>query len=109
LFDDPTVGLDPITAKTIDDEIIKLRDVEQVTSILVTHQLPDAFYIATHEAVSRNGRLAIVHTDRKADTTEFIMLRDGGIYFEGDAAELLASKDPYLMGFLAGWVPALEI
>ena len=52
LFDDPTSGLDPITAKTVDNEIIKLRDVEHVTSIVVTHQLPDAFYIATHEAVT---------------------------------------------------------
>ena len=51
LFDEPTSGLDPITAKTIDAEIIKLRDVEHVTSIVVTHQLQDAFYIATHEAV----------------------------------------------------------
>ena len=48
LFDEPTFGLDPITAKTVDAEIIKLRDVGKVTAILVTHQLQDAFYIATH-------------------------------------------------------------
>ena len=60
LFDEPTSGLDPMTAKTVDDEIIKLRDVEHVTSIVVTHQLQDAFYIATHEAVQQNGHLAIV-------------------------------------------------
>jgi phospholipid/cholesterol/gamma-HCH transport system ATP-binding protein len=97
LFDDPTSGLDPITGKTVDNEIIKLRDVEHVTSIVVTHQLPDAFYIATHEAVSRDGHLAIVRADqRKAEDAEFVMLRDGRIYFEGYAAELLASTDPYL-------------
>src|SRR6185503_2738917 len=49
LYDEPTTGLDPITAVTIDDEIVKLRDLEGVTSIIVTHQLRDAFYIATHE------------------------------------------------------------
>ena len=51
LYDEPTTGLDPITAITVDDEIIKLRDVENVSSILVTHQLRDAFFVATHEAV----------------------------------------------------------
>jgi phospholipid/cholesterol/gamma-HCH transport system ATP-binding protein len=36
LYDEPTTGLDPIMASTVDDEIIKLRDVESVSSILVT-------------------------------------------------------------------------
>ena len=56
LIDDPTSGLDPITSKTVDNEIVKLRDLEHVTSIVVTHQIPDAFYIASHEAVQENGR-----------------------------------------------------
>ena len=56
LFDDPTTGLDPITATTVDDEIVKLRDLEHVTSIVVTHQIRDAFYVATHEAVRADGR-----------------------------------------------------
>src|SRR5439155_1834286 len=50
LYDEATTGLDPITATTVDDEIIKLRDLEGVSSILVTHQLRDAFYVATHMA-----------------------------------------------------------
>ena len=108
LFDDPTSGLDPITAKSVDDEIVKLRDVEHVTSILVTHQLPDAFYITTHEAVGRNGRLAIVPADQRTiETAEFVVLRDGRVYFAGDAAELQATTDPYLKAFLTGWVPPL--
>jgi phospholipid/cholesterol/gamma-HCH transport system ATP-binding protein len=44
-------GLDPITATTIDEEVLKLRDLENVSSIVVTHQLRDAFFVATHEAV----------------------------------------------------------
>ena len=56
LYDEPTTGLDPITADTIDNEIIKLRDLEDVSSIVVTHQLRDAFRIATHEAVRENGQ-----------------------------------------------------
>jgi phospholipid/cholesterol/gamma-HCH transport system ATP-binding protein len=102
LFDSPTSGLDPITAKTVDAEIIKLRDVEHVTSILVTHQLDDAFYVASHAAVREAGRLSIVPSDqRQVKEAEFMMLRDGKIYFEGTAAELQASKDPYLRRFLA--------
>jgi len=106
LFDDPTSGLDPITAKTVDNEIIKLRDVERVTSIVVTHQLPDAFYIATHEAVQRGGRLDVMLAgEDKAEEADFIVLRNGRIYFEGDAAELKRTTDSYLKAFLTGWIP----
>ena len=103
LYDEPTTGLDPITASTVDDEIIKLRDLESVSSILVTHQLRDAFYVATHEAVRRNHRLVeIVPADeQKSQEAEFIMLKDGGIAFEGQAAELRASSDVYLKTFLS--------
>src|SRR4029079_8394149 len=59
LFDDPTVGLDPVIATTVDDEIVKLRDLEQVTAIVVTHQIRDAHYIATHEAVKTGDRVEI--------------------------------------------------
>jgi phospholipid/cholesterol/gamma-HCH transport system ATP-binding protein len=103
LIDEPTSGLDPITAKTIDAQVIKLRDLEHVTTVVVTHQLRDAFYIAMHEAVSENGRVVLVPSEpQKAEEAEFIMLKDGGIHFEGTAAELLASPDPYLRTFLAG-------
>jgi phospholipid/cholesterol/gamma-HCH transport system ATP-binding protein len=108
LFDEPTSGLDPITAKTVDAEIIKLRDVQRVTSILVTHQLQDAFYVATHQARSRNGGLAIVPADQPTgNEATFIMLRDGRIYFDGYAEQLRASNDPYLRTFLSGWIPPL--
>jgi phospholipid/cholesterol/gamma-HCH transport system ATP-binding protein len=108
LFDEPTSGLDPITAKTVDAEIIKLRDIEHVTSLLVTHQLQDAFYVATHEAVHENGRLAIVPADeQKIEEAEFIVLKDTRIFFEGPAAALRASQDPYLKTYLSGWFPPL--
>jgi phospholipid/cholesterol/gamma-HCH transport system ATP-binding protein len=108
LFDDPTSGLDPITAKTVDAEIIKLRDLEHVTSILVTHQLQDAFYIATQHAVRCNGETAIVPAGAQAfDDARFIMLRNGRVFFEGRAAELRSTTDPYLKTYLSGWVPPL--
>ena len=102
LYDEPTTGLDPITANTIDDEIIKLRDLENVSSIVVTHQLRDAFRIATHEAVRESERIKIVPADpNKAEEAEFIMLKDGRISFEGHAAELRAASDAYLQTFLS--------
>lgn len=108
LFDDPTSGLDPITSKTVIAEIVKLRDLEHVTSIVVTHQLPDAFYIATHEAVRENGRVTIVPaSEGKADEAEFIMLRDGGVFFSGQVDELKRAADSYLRTWLTGWTPPI--
>ena len=103
LYDEATTGLDPITATTVDDEIIKLRDLEGVSSIVVTHQLRDAFYIADHMAVrGQDGDVQILPaTPQKADEAEFIMLKDGFICFEGNAAELRLSDDPYLKTFLS--------
>jgi phospholipid/cholesterol/gamma-HCH transport system ATP-binding protein len=103
LYDEATTGLDPITATTVDDEIIKLRDLEGVSSILVTHQLRDAFYVATHMAVREsNGTVRIVSATReKTNETEFMMLKDGLISFEGNAEELRSSSDPYLRTFLS--------
>ena len=102
LYDEATTGLDPITATTVDEEIIKLRDLEHVSSILVTHQLRDAFYVATHMAErDADGRVRIVPaTAAKEREAEFIMVRDGMIVFEGDADALRASTDPYIRTFL---------
>jgi len=102
-FDDPTTGLDPIIATTVDDEIVKLRDLEHVTSIMVTHQIRDAFYIATHEA-TRNGD-AIEIRDAPVERARFLVLHDGCIYFTGSGAELLASTDDYLREFLFMTLP----
>ena len=87
----------------MDEEIIKLRDLENVSSIVVTHQLRDAFYVATHEATRGvDNVMRIEPADvEKAEEAEFIMLKDGGIAFEGHAAELRESKDPYLQTFLS--------
>ena len=106
LFDDPTSGLDPITASTVDDQIVKLRDLEHVTSIVVTHQIRDAFYVATHEAARENGRLRIQPISEGMSTqASFMVLHDGRISFEGNAAELRASQDSYLREFLFMTLP----
>jgi phospholipid/cholesterol/gamma-HCH transport system ATP-binding protein len=105
LYDEPTTGLDPITSLTVDEEIIKLRDLEGVSSVLVTHQLRDAFFVAEHAAVrDAGGRVDFEKADReKADQAEFIMLKDGRIAFEGNASELRAAskQDAYIRSFLS--------
>jgi phospholipid/cholesterol/gamma-HCH transport system ATP-binding protein len=104
LYDEPTTGLDPITSDTVDDEIIKLRDLENVSSIVVTHQLRDAFRIATHEALREGSHVRIVPADtEKCEEAEFIMLKEGRVHFEGHTAELRAAikTDSYLKAFLS--------
>ena len=103
LFDDPTTGLDPVIASSVDDEIVKLRDLEQVTSIFVTHQIRDAFYVARHEAVKNGGGIQI--HDAATERARFLVLHEGRIYFEGSGAELLASHDAYLKEFLFMTLP----
>jgi phospholipid/cholesterol/gamma-HCH transport system ATP-binding protein len=106
LFDDPTTGLDPLIATTVDDEVVKLRDLEHVTSIIATHQMRDAFYIATHRAERTHDEVRIVKADTPdATPAEFMVLHEGRILFEGGAAELLASRDPYLTEFLYKTLP----
>jgi phospholipid/cholesterol/gamma-HCH transport system ATP-binding protein len=103
LYDEATTGLDPMTALTVDAEVVKLRDLEQVTSVLVTHQLRDAFYVATHQA-RRNqaGEIEISEaTHQKIEEADFVMIREGRVAFEGHAADLRNSKDPYLKTFLS--------
>ena len=106
LFDDPTTGLDPIIASTVDDEIVKLRDLERVTSIFVTQQIRDAFYIANHHAVRREGRIDIIDTHEQGlEQVAFMLLHQGGVRFRGTAAELLSSEDEYLREFLYMTLP----
>jgi len=103
LYDEPTTGLDPMTSLTVDAEIIKLRDLENVTSVLVTHQLRDAFYVATHAASPRSGGGIEIEAaaEAKLQQADFVMLRDARIVFEGSADELRQSRDQYLKAFLS--------
>jgi len=61
LYDEPTTGLDPITADAINDLIIQLQRELQVTSIVVTHDMASAFKIA--DRIAMLGQGCIVHAD----------------------------------------------
>lgn len=102
LFDEPTAGLDPPTARTILELAMKLRDLEGVSSIFVTHRLEDIKLLSSSFATigeggdvefrSEQGNLCLVNT-------RFIMLKEGKVIFSGTDEELWASEDPYIQDF----------
>jgi phospholipid/cholesterol/gamma-HCH transport system ATP-binding protein len=103
LYDEPTTGLDPITATAITDLIVKVRDLDGVTSILVTHQLRDAFNVARTFMWKKDGEFVpnVVEDLSTLEGTDFLMLREGNVQFEGSAYELQTSTDPYIREFLS--------
>jgi len=103
LYDEATTGLDPITSKTITDLIAKVRDLDGVTSILVTHQLRDAFNVARTFMAREDGDFVpkVVEDLSTLEGTEFMMLRQGVVEFKGTPYELQTSEDPYIREFLS--------
>jgi phospholipid/cholesterol/gamma-HCH transport system ATP-binding protein len=103
LYDEPTAGLDPITKRTIVELMIKLRDLEGVTSIFVTHDLRAASIIASEYAVVDNqGNVSVL---RGGDSlclvnVHFILLQDGRIHFEGSYHDLYHSDEPHIRQFV---------
>src|SRR5580765_306489 len=105
LFDEPTAGLDPPTARTICELAIKLRDIEDVSSIFVTHEMDNLEYLSSEYAiVDENGQVLFELEGEKLCliNTEVIMLREGKIAFSGKDEQLRATKDPYIYHFIRG-------
>jgi phospholipid/cholesterol/gamma-HCH transport system ATP-binding protein len=111
-YDSPTAGLDPVTSQTIINLIMRGRDLQNVTSLIATHRVQDAFGLANYRFDEGAGRVVPLDADgasgepRKmngpaAGPTNVLVLRDGRIYFEGGADELLHASDEYLKKFLA--------
>lgn len=78
LFDEPTGGLDPITTRTINRLIVKLREELGVSAIVVTHDI----------------RSALLTSDRVA------LLHEGSLVFVGTPEEMRESRDEYVQEFL---------
>jgi phospholipid/cholesterol/gamma-HCH transport system ATP-binding protein len=62
LYDEPTTGLDPVTADTINDLIIRAREKLAVTTVAVTHDLHSANKIGDRVAVMVNGKITLTGT-----------------------------------------------
>jgi phospholipid/cholesterol/gamma-HCH transport system ATP-binding protein len=78
LFDEPTAGLDPITAAEIGELIVKLKKERNLTSIVVTHDV--------HGARSFADRV--------------ILLREGKVVVDGPFSQLEQSADPFVVRFM---------
>jgi phospholipid/cholesterol/gamma-HCH transport system ATP-binding protein len=104
LYDSPTAGLDPVTSHTITVQIAKLRDVQHVTSLVVTQHLQDAFVLAHYLFSGRKQALVPVPSGNHGGPRpliRFLMLREGAVYFQGTPQELACTNDPYLLKYLA--------
>lgn len=104
LYDEPTAGLDPITARTICDLIIKLRDIEGVASIVVTHDLNSASNLASDFAsVSEQNQIVF---QSEGDNfclinTSFVILKDGRVIFDGSDDQMQLAENSYIQEFLS--------
>jgi phospholipid/cholesterol/gamma-HCH transport system ATP-binding protein len=105
LFDEPTAALDPPTAATVSSLIIRLRDLENVASILVTHEMDTVKYITTaYAVVSEKGEVTLQEEGDKfcLSNTKILMLREGHVIFSGTNEEFIQSEDPYIQKFISG-------
>src|SRR5262249_30239303 len=101
LYDSPTAGLDPITAHTIIALIVKERDLNKTTTLLVTYRYQDGDLVANFRYNPDDGRLeAAHHNGEPAPRTTFMILREGHLIFEGSQGELEASADRYVAKFV---------
>ena len=122
-YDSPTAGLDPVTSQTIITLILRGRDLQDVSSLLATHRVQDAFALANYRFDRGTGRVVPLLQNGNANTaldlaareklaesgqernsanpTTVLILRDGKIYFEGPADAVLISSDAYIKQFLA--------
>jgi len=105
LFDEPTAGLDPPTARTICELAMKLRDLEDVSSIFVTHEMNNLDYLCSEYAVvNEKGEVVFEKEGERLCliNSKVMMMREGNIIFSGTDESLRRAEDPYISGFLRG-------
>jgi phospholipid/cholesterol/gamma-HCH transport system ATP-binding protein len=105
LFDEPTVGLDPPATGTICNLIIQLRDLENVSSIVVTHEMDVVKYLTSeYLGVDDRGKIEFKDDGEKLCliNTNILMLRNGRAIFSGTSKELIESSDRYIQDFIRG-------
>src|SRR5882672_4245697 len=105
LFDEPTAGLDPPTARTICELAMKLRDLEDVSSIFVTHEMNNLEYLCSEYAVvNEEGQVVFEREGERLCliNSKVLMMREGNIIFSGTDETLKKAPDPYIQRFLRG-------
>ncbi len=102
LYDSPTGGLDPVTSNTIIELIVKQRDVNQTSALLVTHRLQDAFTMATHQYDKQANRMVTLPPGQHCEVPlSFLILRDGKVIFDGDLRALMQTQDEYIREYIS--------
>jgi len=102
LYDSPTGGLDPVTSNTIVELIVKQRDVNRTSALMVTHRLQDAFTMATHQFDAATNQMVALPKGQRCDVPmSFLILKDGKVIFDGDAHELATSHDEYIREYIS--------
>ncbi len=102
LFDEPTVGLDPPTAHKLCEAAIRLRDLDGVTSMFVTHRLADVRFLSSHYAAKDDHHQVQMRAENDSLcllNTKFIMLNHGKVVFDGTDEQLWAADDSFLRDF----------
>jgi phospholipid/cholesterol/gamma-HCH transport system ATP-binding protein len=105
MFDEPTAGLDPPTARTICELAMKLRDLEDVSSIFVTHEMNNLEYLSSEYAVVNDAGDVVFELEGERlclINTKVMMMRDGKPIFSGTDEALKKADDPYIQKFLRG-------
>jgi phospholipid/cholesterol/gamma-HCH transport system ATP-binding protein len=105
MFDEPTAGLDPPTARTICELAMKLRDLEDVSSIFVTHEMNNLDYLCSEYAVvDEAGEVVFEKEGEKLCliNSKVLMMRDGQVIFSGTDETLRKADDKYIQKFLRG-------
>jgi phospholipid/cholesterol/gamma-HCH transport system ATP-binding protein len=105
MFDEPTAGLDPPTARTICELAMKLRDLEDVSSIFVTHEMNNLAYLTSEYAVVNEAGEVVFEKEGERlclINSKVLMMRDGQIIFSGTDESLRRAEDPYIHKFLRG-------
>lgn len=97
LFDEPTSGIDPVTAVQILDLVIRARDVHQMSSLYVTKRLYEIPYLATHYAAQADAAATVVREaegQKQMPDTKVMLLEDGKLAFTGSPEEFINSNLP---------------
>ena len=105
MFDEPTAGLDPPTARTICELAMKLRDLEDVSSIFVTHEMNNLQYLSSEYAVVNDAGEVVFEKEGERlclINTKVLMMRNGQVIFSGTDETLKKAEDPYIQKFLRG-------
>jgi phospholipid/cholesterol/gamma-HCH transport system ATP-binding protein len=105
MFDEPTAGLDPPTARTICELAMKLRDLEDVSSIFVTHEMNNLEYLSSEYAVVNDAGEVVFEKEGERlclINCKTLMMREGKVIFSGTDETLKKADDPYIQKFLRG-------